>query len=775
MQPVLPETQMWDATAEERPASLGKPSTKSNPPTQLKVVSNKSENRKATAEPTTGCAPLGGTDQLQTDQLFPSGSRLVLIRPCRSLLCICAQDEKWVCTDHCPPCIQSIESIEQLNRVPRPPVGGGCCPVCAENPNGILVRADSKTTDFGQMHDRLGPSGVESMDYAQFASFNGRKYDGLLYTNADRRADGSRRYDGHSSVGSYQSGAAAAAAAAVMVATEDHIRGSLKIYVMIATVVLFCLLGLPMAVFITWYVVNRKRKRRRQEYKVRLHQRKRQHLEAMVMAVRQRPPFAQMREMHGGTHLMSSTSTPNTDSSSPMSRIMMQQAANCVAQPHRYTPTTNQVVNEYERGSEEQTNHPTNPQEVALQSKRCDRSDMAHYYLQRNHRTNETKSVPSSPVASVVANARPRRVKSSLKSPKPPLMALCKQEGKRVMRPRTNSQHWTDSVQASSPITSVTAATTSSQLSSKYVMAVRRTASNVSTRQLDLSSQRSSKTLTRASTWLAGARAPSQMFGCFTRASTTKRVELQPGNDLIPDKNAKLTRIQKTPVAFGNGEFPIFNGNGIKVGPLDGNHYSNDPFTSPLMADAAEHWVRHQSQTTRPDTLQKQVEFSRKGTTETDRDTKVRHHFVHAHRSRRTAEYQPPSTISKNGVDRKPDTKKRPMSKSPETDNTSMTDSQTPLLETKKVVTQDELSNIEALMCANALEIRNDELPQNKTAQVSDAVEDPTKCYETCYTWPRMRHEDHGGPTTVVYNKYPLSPTNSFATLNHATPKRNDT
>ncbi|KAF6779826.1 hypothetical protein AHF37_00783 [Paragonimus kellicotti] len=769
--PVLTEAQTWDATAEERPASLGQPSTKGNP-TQLKVISNKSENRKATIKISTGCAPLGGTDQQQTDQLFPSGSRLVLFRPCRSLLCICAQDEKWVCTDYCPPCIQSVESIERLSRVPRPPMGGGCCPVCAENPTGILVRADSKATDFGQMRDRLGSNGVESMDYGQFAPFNGRTYDGLLYTNADRRADGSRRYDSHSNDRSYQSGAAAAAA--VMVATEDHIRSSLKIYVMIATVVLFCLLGLPMAVFITWYVVNRKRKRRRQQYKVRLHQRKRQHLEAMVMAVRQRPPFAPMTETHGGAHLMSSTSTPNTDSSSPMSRIMMQQAANSAAQSYRYTPTTNEVVNEYERSNEEQTNHPTNLQEVALQLRRCDRSGLADYYLRRNHRTNETKSVPSSPVASVVANARPRRVKSSLKSPKPPLMALCKQEGKRVMKPRTSSQHWTDSAQASLPITPVAAAITPSELSSKDVMAVRRTASNVSTRQLDISRQRNLKTLTRASTWLAGARAPYQMFRCFTRASTTKRVELQSENEFTPNKNVKLTRIQKTPVAFENGEFPIFNGNGIKVDPLDNSHYLNDPFTSSFIADAAEHWVRHQNLTsaTRPDTSQKQTEVSRKTAVEADRDTTVRHHFVHAHRSRGVAEYHSPSTISKNGIDWKPDAKKRPMSKSPETDNTSMTDSQTPLLETKKVLTQDELSNIESLMCVNSLEIRNEELPQNKTAYVSSAVEDSTKCYETCYTWPRMRHEDHGRPTNVVYNKYPLSPTNSFVTLTHATPKR---
>lgn len=78
----------------------------------------------------TGCSSLIDNENIiQYPDVFPFGSRLLLFRTCRSLLCICAKDNRWVCTDHCPPCEQSVESIENLRHILLPP-RDKCCERC---------------------------------------------------------------------------------------------------------------------------------------------------------------------------------------------------------------------------------------------------------------------------------------------------------------------------------------------------------------------------------------------------------------------------------------------------------------------------------------------------------------------------------------------------------------------------------------------------------------------------------------------------------------------
>ncbi|CAH8448046.1 unnamed protein product [Schistosoma curassoni] len=173
----------------------------------------------------TGCSSLIDNENIiQYPDVFPFGSRLLLFRTCRSLLCICAKDNRWVCTDHCPPCEQSVESIENLRHILLPP-RDKCCERCNEKTNTIHITKQlsqnelkSQEKIFIQANNQTNPH----------------------YLNNEQ----------------------------ANISTEMRLKLTLKMYILIFSIILICIFGLPISILIGCYLMkSRYDHRHRHQYK----------------------------------------------------------------------------------------------------------------------------------------------------------------------------------------------------------------------------------------------------------------------------------------------------------------------------------------------------------------------------------------------------------------------------------------------------------------------------------------------------------------------------
>ncbi|CAL8078439.1 unnamed protein product [Calicophoron daubneyi] len=212
-----------------------------------------------------GCAPLGGANtEIVKTRLFPHGSRLILNRPCRSLLCVCAKDNRWSCADYCPLCIRTFQLIENMQEIPLPPAGR-CCPPCEGHLNPSST-GDLYTHESSHFQPQFGGEGVmgqpnkgemdEYREYygadqqdSRFVSLNRFKLDNKY--NSEREIRVRKSYD-----------------------QMEDIRGAVRDYVLIATALLFCVLGIPLVLLLTCYLAKMKRRRRGGEYRLRLQRRR---------------------------------------------------------------------------------------------------------------------------------------------------------------------------------------------------------------------------------------------------------------------------------------------------------------------------------------------------------------------------------------------------------------------------------------------------------------------------------------------------------------------
>ncbi|CAH8444624.1 unnamed protein product [Schistosoma turkestanicum] len=165
----------------------------------------------------TGCSSLIDNENiLQYPDVFPSGSRLLLIRTCRSLLCICAKDNRWVCTDHCPPCEQSMESIENLRQILLPPKDK-CCELCNEKTNTVHITSP------------LSQNKLKSQKEIMIQTSNQTNLQHL--TNEQTHKE--------------------------YISTEiKQLKLTLKMYILIFSIILICMFGLPISILIGCYLMK---------------------------------------------------------------------------------------------------------------------------------------------------------------------------------------------------------------------------------------------------------------------------------------------------------------------------------------------------------------------------------------------------------------------------------------------------------------------------------------------------------------------------------------
>ncbi|KAK4472443.1 hypothetical protein MN116_003696 [Schistosoma mekongi] len=168
----------------------------------------------------TGCSSLIDNENIiQYPNVFPSGSRLLLIRPCRSLLCICASDNRWVCTDHCPPCEQSMESIENLRQVLLPPKDK-CCELCNEK---------AKATNTVQVNNQINQNEFKSQQ--EFTIQTSNQTNSQYSNNEQIHKD--------------------------YISTEiKQLKLTLKMYILIFSIILICIFGLPICILIGCYLMR---------------------------------------------------------------------------------------------------------------------------------------------------------------------------------------------------------------------------------------------------------------------------------------------------------------------------------------------------------------------------------------------------------------------------------------------------------------------------------------------------------------------------------------
>ncbi|XP_018648068.1 hypothetical protein Smp_175580 [Schistosoma mansoni] len=161
----------------------------------------------------TGCSSLIDNENIiQYPDVFPSGSRLLLIRTCRSLLCICAKDNRWVCTDHCPPCEQSVESIENSRHILLPP-RDKCCERCNEKINTVHI-----TNQLTQ---------------------NKLKSQGEIVIQANNQTNPHYLDNEQANI-----------------STEMKLKLTVKMYILIFSIILICIFGLPISILIGCYLMK---------------------------------------------------------------------------------------------------------------------------------------------------------------------------------------------------------------------------------------------------------------------------------------------------------------------------------------------------------------------------------------------------------------------------------------------------------------------------------------------------------------------------------------
>ncbi|KAH8853671.1 von Willebrand factor type C [Schistosoma japonicum] len=182
----------------------------------------------------TGCSSMIDNENIiQYPNVFPSGSRLLLIRPCRSLLCICASDNRWVCTDHCPPCEQSMESIENLRQVLLPPKDK-CCELCNEKAKATTV----------QVNNQINQNEFKSQQ--EFITQTRNQTNSYYSNNEQIHKD--------------------------YISTEiKQLKLTLKMYILIFSIILICTFGLPICILIGCYLMktryNNNHRHRYHQYK----------------------------------------------------------------------------------------------------------------------------------------------------------------------------------------------------------------------------------------------------------------------------------------------------------------------------------------------------------------------------------------------------------------------------------------------------------------------------------------------------------------------------
>ncbi|CAH8489587.1 unnamed protein product [Heterobilharzia americana] len=187
------------------------------------LTKNESNLEKLSLSFNNGCSSLIDNENIvQYPNVFPSGSRLLLIRSCRSLLCICAKDNRWVCTDHCPPCEQTLESIENLRQI-SPPPKDKCCELC----NGYNSVQSGERTNINSLARRQ----------EIIPKVNNQTN---LHYPSDQQID--RNY---------------------VYAEIKQVKVTLKKYILIFSLVLVCIFGLPIIILIGCYFMRIKYNGRR--------------------------------------------------------------------------------------------------------------------------------------------------------------------------------------------------------------------------------------------------------------------------------------------------------------------------------------------------------------------------------------------------------------------------------------------------------------------------------------------------------------------------------
>ncbi|THD19779.1 hypothetical protein D915_009493 [Fasciola hepatica] len=601
-----------------------------------------------------GCRPWDDTEVHPTNR-FPPGSRLVLTRPCRSLLCICARDNRWLCTDHCPPCIRTFESFENLQEIPQPPPPEGCCPECkcqqtSDKTGQVLSKNEfqnKKTGSDGSLYHFYdsgmtiyGSNGDRNRPAAPFASDHGPGYPGSY--RVPFRPEFVERYEN---------------------ATHEHIKRTLKLYVLIAGLVLFCIFGFPMILFFSWQLIRRRRKRDRREYRLRL-QRKRQKLAEIASSVGKRPGYL----------INTNTITHSLTSDSPQTSY---------SQKNDTTPT-------YESSKEQQSQSTEGP--IGEYEEHAERGDTMRT---TTFETNETElsvinpptqaavhklpqSVPMTPTTTEYANSyvkhnckagpsptsngRPRRVRSALK-PSPISVGL-------VHRPSSSSTPYFPEayhVKIESPKFE----------SGRSQTTVRRTQSSVSNKDR-YGKPNARIALNRASTWLGSTRPASSMIGCFSRNSFRRTDQNEPSSG---NRSIKLARLRRSN-DLANGSSTSSSSTMSEQADI---FFGNDSplFSYPSPPDSAARLPNSTGQDYAPSPYIAPERVSVPRELPMPSPTRTQHHFIHLNRPAVNIRPQAINTSQTNGYEVKDAIyHESTISKTdPEIDPTvSMCDSQTPLL-----------------------------------------------------------------------------------------------
>ncbi|TGZ34272.1 hypothetical protein CRM22_011411 [Opisthorchis felineus] len=684
-----------------KPTSIGQPppesvlQTKASPVDKLRRITEGAEINAPHAASTGGCPALDGADTRQMAP-FPPGSRLMLTRPCRSLLCVCAHDHRWLCTDHCQPCIRTFDSIEKMDQMPQPPPGR-CCPPCNPVGSGSLT---------GWSHNTQINLDTTSAAAAKIKeNYENSPYNSFLAPSISVPGMDTSFFIGRTA-GRQQS------------VTNEQIKRTLKIYVLVASSIMLCILGFPMVLFITWFVISRRRRQRRRlrQYQARLKRRKQLHSGLNPAIIPQLKSTLHRTKTKSKYVFPDSSASPQTSSSHSMSPLHPQ-ASRILS--YSCKSTLQDTENSMQTSEEESGANKAGDDKKCVVTESTKREDFD--IPPSGTASMGTKSVPSSPI---LFTGKPRRVKSALKSTKT-FADTCSGESKRAVVPIKSTYYQTIDCGLFAPHLAVNNAKIAD---SDNKSSVRRTASNILTR-VPVATNRQVK-LTRASTWLTGARTTSPQLNCLPLLPSKLRDTQQfSGHSLGTDVSLDRRRESSSP-----DESDPANGNSTahRRIPRAPTGTRTEPIKTELQTDIQPNIVRifancskNMSEDQQPD------------------QRLVKHHFAHAHRP--TSIATRPS-VRTSGFERAPPQIQQEEPVSPETDNTSITDSQTPVME-KPLIS--ETSPVQCMSPATETVYRMPSPMDFQQFASSEELIDmdvisskPKQLMESSSTWPRSRYSE---------------------------------
>ncbi|KER25176.1 hypothetical protein T265_07336 [Opisthorchis viverrini] len=500
--------------------------------------------------------------------------------------------------------------------------------------------------------------------------------------------------------------------------TNEQLKRTLKIYVLVASSIMLCILGFPMALFIAWFIISRRRRRRRRlrQYEARLKRRKQLHSGLNPAIIPQLKSKIHRNKTESRYVFPDSSASPQTSSSPPMSpvdlqasRILSYSCKSTLQDTEDSMQTSEEDIGANKAGDDEKC--------VVTESTKKEEFDIPPIGTP----SMGTKSVPSSPI---LFTGKPRRVKSALKSTKT-LADTCSGESKRAVVPIQNTHYQTiDCGLFAPPLTVNNAKIADSDNKST----VRRTASNILTR-VPVATHRQVK-LTRASTWLTGARTASLQLNCLPLLPSKLRDTQQLtghslGTDASLDKRRKSSSLDESDSAIEHSTAHGWS-------PKAPSEIRTEPIKTELQTD------------TQPNTIRTFANCSKNMSEEQQPDQRlVKHHFAQAHRPTSIATRP---AVRTSGFGRAPAQIQQEEPVSPETDNTSITDSQTPVME-KPLIS--ETSPVQCMSPATETVYRAPspmDFPQFASSEElidMDVVSSkPKQLMESSSTWPRSRYSE---------------------------------